>query len=162
MIITVLFDSLLFSLHLQNPAHIIHLQHISVWTWHISSGQRVLCGTHGFRLVTSTSVWPADLTANSKCRSGFNPHHRKGFVWSHQWLLNLWTIAVLFSAIIQFELSAISDYIHLLIWYMFVNLYCVYYAPGTALGARNTLVTKTNANLCPRKLTFLWGWGEER
>lgn len=48
MIITVLFDSLLFSLHLQNPARIIHLQHISVWTWHISSVQRVLCGIHGF------------------------------------------------------------------------------------------------------------------
>lgn len=31
---------------------------------------------------------------------------------------------------------------------MFVNNYCVYYAPGTALDARNTVVTKTNSNLC--------------
>ena len=43
---------------------------------------------------------------------------------------------------------------------MFVNIYCVCYAPGTALDARNTLATKTNTNLCLGSSHSRWGRGK--
>lgn len=141
--------------YLQNPACIVHLPHISIWTSYILCGQRVLCGT-GLDLLLSLqySLLIPQQTANVGL--GWTPP-LKEFSPKSPVTSELRTTVALFSRLILFELLSISDYMHLLIPSIFINLYCVCYMPGTIPGSGNILGMKTYTNLRPQKLTFEWG-----